>query len=202
MDKFTSLTSLPVPLIAMNVDTDAIIPSREMKQVSKKGLSIGLFAGWRYSNQVTRALDPNFVLNKPEYAGAAILLSGANFGCGSSREHAVWALMEYGFKVIIAPSFSNIFYNNAVRNGLLPIRLDADAINTLEDGPVGENITVDLTKNTITAQNGSEITFTIEPANRDILLHGKDPISQTMEHRDAIDSFIKADKTRRPWARL
>jgi len=202
MDKFTCLTALPAPLIAMNVDTDAIIPSREMKQVSKKGLSVGLFAGWRYSNQQERTLDPNFVLNMPEYAGASILLSGANFGCGSSREHAVWALMEYGFKVIIAPSFSNIFYNNAVRNGLLPIRLDAAIIDKIARDTTAEMITVDLVNSMITAQNGTEVTFAIEPANRDILLNGIDPISQTMQHKNTIDDFIKTDKTLRPWAHL
>ena len=131
MEPFTDLTAVAAPLIRANVDTDAIIPSREMKSVSKSGLADGLFAGWRYREIGGRDPDPAFVLNRPEYAGARILLGGENFGCGSSREHAVWALVEFGIRAIVAPSFSPIFYGKCVRNGLLPIRLPAEVIATL-----------------------------------------------------------------------
>ena len=123
MEKFERLTAVAAPLLYVNIDTDAIIPSREMRSGKKTGLAAGLFAGWRYTQIGSRDPNPQFVLNRPEYIDARILLAGENFGCGSSREHAVWALREYGFRALIAPSFSPIFYNNCVRNGIVPIRL-------------------------------------------------------------------------------
>lgn len=131
MEKFTRLTAIAAPLLRINIDTDAIIPSREMKRVSKLGLSEGLFAGWRYQSPGSRAENPDFILNREPYRKAQILLSGLNFGCGSSREHAVWALHEWGIRAIIAPSFGSIFQGNCVRNGIVPVILDNAVIETL-----------------------------------------------------------------------
>ena len=133
MLKFDVLTAVAAPLLRANVDTDAIIPSREMKSVSKTGLAAGLFAGWRYTQIGGREPDPDFVLNQPAYAGAQVLLAGENFGCGSSREHAVWALLEFGIRAIIAPSFAPIFRMNCVRNGILPVCLPAATIAALAE---------------------------------------------------------------------
>ncbi len=150
MRKFDVLTGVAAPLLRANVDTDAIIPSREMKSVSKHGLADGLFAGWRYLAIGGREPDPGFVLNQPAYAGTSILLAGENFGCGSSREHAVWALDEYGIRAVIAPSFAPIFQGNCVRNGLLPVRLDAGAVARLAEAvapdPQHRPVTVDLVR--------------------------------------------------------
>lgn len=206
MDKFETFSGVAAPLVRLNIDTDAIIPSREMKQVSKKGLSVGMFAGWRYLSADNRTPNPDFVLNKPEYAKTEILLSGANFGCGSSREHAVWAIKEYGIRVIIAPSFSNIFYNNSIRNGLLPIRLHQDAIDRLVDyvgaDPEGNVLTIDLEHCRVSAHDEVSFVFSIEETNRDILLEGADQITQTLQQMDRIDAFIGKDKIKRPWAHL
>ena len=157
MDKFTELTAIAAPLLRINVDTDAIIPSREMKRVSKEGLGEGLFAGWRYTEPGSRNEDPDFILNREPWRQAQVLLSGANFGCGSSREHAVWALAEWGIRVIVAPSFGAIFYGNCMRNGILPIVLPEDRIQALaaqvEEDPDKNRISVDLVKCLITGPN-------------------------------------------------
>ena len=133
MKPFVTHEGLAAPIMRVNIDTDTIIPSREMRHVSKRGLGAGLFAGWRYLNgdRKKREINPEFILNRPGYANASILLVGSNFGCGSSREHAVWALLEYGFRAVVAPSFGSIFYHNAMRNGLLPVRLPESSINAL-----------------------------------------------------------------------
>lgn len=191
---FSEITAVAAPLLRINVDTDAIIPSREMKQVSKKGLGKGLFAGWRYL--VGRDPDPSFVLNRPDYKTAEILLSGENFGCGSSREHAVWALVEYGFKVIIAPSFGAIFYNNAICNGLLPVVLGEEKIQTLT---AHNPVTVNLADQKISAGDIS-FDFDIGAEQKDMLIRGLDAIDVTLELKPEIDKFAKADLTRRPWA--
>ncbi len=201
MEPFTTLTSVAVPLLRDNVDTDAIIPSREMRAVSKKGLGVGLFAGWRYLDPAARTPDPAFVLNHPAYAGAQILLSGQNFGCGSSREHAVWALAEYGFRVVIAPSFNPIFYGNCVRNGIVPAIVDAAAHARLAaDCPEGRatRLTVDLERRRIAAPSG-DIAFTIDDESRHSLLHGLDPIAATLALDDQIQAFTATDAERRPW---
>ncbi|WND03519.1 3-isopropylmalate dehydratase small subunit [Temperatibacter marinus] len=195
MEKFTTCTSLAAPLIRDNIDTDAIIPSREMKRVSKKGLSVGLFAGWRYLDQKRRTPDPDFILNQAIYSQSKILLSGKNFGCGSSREHAVWALAEYGIKAIIAPSFSNIFYGNCIRNGLLPIRLDAEKISILSKK--SKALFIDLETQKVDAYP-----FEIEAQNKEILLNGLDQITMTQHHQLAIDDFISKDRLVRKWAHL
>jgi 3-isopropylmalate/(R)-2-methylmalate dehydratase small subunit len=206
MRKFDVLTGVAAPLLRANVDTDAIIPSREMKSVSKRGLADGLFAGWRYLAIGGREPDPGFALNQPGYAGARILLAGANFGCGSSREHAVWALDEYGIRAVIAPSFAPIFQGNCVRNGLLPVRLDADAVARLAAAvtpdPQRRLLTVDLLRQRVSGPDGIELEFEIDAESREMLLEGLDPIDLTLKHRDAIEAFIARDRVQRPWIYL
>jgi 3-isopropylmalate/(R)-2-methylmalate dehydratase small subunit len=196
-------TGIAVPLLRSNIDTDAIIPSREMKRVSKHGLGEGLFAAWRYTLPGSREEDPSFILNDPAYRGASILLAGANFGCGSSREHAVWALHEYGFRVIIAPSFGSIFYSNCVRNGILPVELDEAAIARLADAvaedPVGRPLTVDLEAGQVLDPEGRALGFAINPGHRRMLMEGLDVIGLTLERAADIDAFEQADRQRRPW---
>lgn len=197
MKPFTTLTSKGVPLLRDNVDTDAIIPSREMKSVSKSGLADGLFAGWRYAAPGTRTPNPDFVLNDPAFAGATILLSGANFGCGSSREHAVWALAEYGFRAVIAPSFNPIFRGNCVQNGILPVPLDAAP---LAEAP--QPLTIDLARQEVADADGQVWSFDIDAEAKEVLLGGLDTIEMTWRHRAAIDAHRAADRLRRPWAYL
>ena len=197
-----------VPLLRINIDTDAIIPSREMKRVSKKGLGKGLFAGWRYRYRGDEKCgdNPDFVLNQQPYAGASILLAGANFGCGSSREHAVWALAEFGFRVLIAPSFGSIFRSNCIRNGLLPIVLPAERVETLAGSihpdPQRRKILVDLETCSIESPDGQTHDFDIDAASRKTLLEGLDPIEVTLQLAEAIGAFKAEDRKRRPWARL
>jgi len=206
MRKFDVLTGVAAPLLRANVDTDAIIPSREMKSVSKQGLAEGLFAGWRYTTVGGREPDPGFVLNQPAYAGASILLAGDNFGCGSSREHAVWALAEYGIRVVVAPSFAPIFHGNCVRNGILPVRLDAASIARLAAAVVPDprhrTVTVDLQQQRITAPDGLEFPFRIAPEEREMLLEGLDAIDLTLKLREAVAAFHARDRERRPWIYL
>jgi 3-isopropylmalate/(R)-2-methylmalate dehydratase small subunit len=206
MQKFDVLTGVAAPLLRANVDTDAIIPSREMKSVSKRGLAEGLFAGWRYTAIGGRAPNPEFVLNRPEYSGASILLSGENFGCGSSREHAVWALLEFGIRAILAPSFSPIFQMNCVRNGILPVRLPAGTVAALADAvaadPLSRRLTVDLVRQVVTSPDGEEHPFELEPEAREMLLEGLDAIDLTLKLRPAIDAFVASDRTARPWIYL
>lgn len=203
MQPFTTLTAVAAPLIRPNVDTDAIIPSREMKTVSKTGLSEGLFAGWRYLEVGGRTPDPAFVLNRPEYQGAQILLGGDNFGCGSSREHAVWALAEYGFRVVIAPSFNSIFFNNCVRNGVVPVVLDAAAIEELAAqvaaDPLQRRVSVDLTASRVLGPTGGEWTFFLDDELRLMLLEGLDAIDLTLKDADVLVAFRTADRAQRPW---
>lgn len=186
-EPITQLTGLCVPLLQDNIDTDQIIPSREMKRVSKTGLGEGLFAGQRYREG--REENPECVLNQSQYEGATILLSGRNFGCGSSREHAVWALKDYGFRAIIAQSFGEIFYTNCIRNGLLPIELSEDIISELSG-----DITIDLG-----AQAVAGYPFEIEAGHKTLLLEGLDVIALTLGHSDEIATFITRDKHTRPW---
>jgi len=203
---FDVLTAVAAPLIRANVDTDAIIPAREMKSVSKQGLADGLFAGWRYTAIGGREPDPAFVLNQPAYAGTRVLLSGENFGCGSSREHAVWALLEYGIRAVIAPSFAPIFHGNCMRNGILPVRLDAASIARLAEAvapdPQERRLTVDLVRQRITGPDGLAFGFAIEREEREMLLEGLDAIDLTLKHRDAIEAFRARDRERRPWIYL
>ncbi|HVN42312.1 MAG TPA: 3-isopropylmalate dehydratase small subunit [Steroidobacteraceae bacterium] len=206
MERFETLRATAAPLLRDNVDTDAIIPSREMKAVSKSGLAEGLFAGWRYTTIGGRDPEPAFVLNRPEYAGAQILIAGANFGCGSSREHAVWALLEYGIRAVLAPSFSPIFYANSIRNGLLPVRLPAASIAALaaevEADSSRSTLTVDLATQRVASSSGAVHEFQIEPEAREMLLEGLDAIDLTLKHRAEIAAFEARDRRERPWIYL
>ena len=193
MKPFTTVTGPAAPLLRDNVDTDAIIPSREMKSTGKTGLAAGLFAPWRYLDAAARTPDPSFVLNQSEFAKAPILLGGANFGCGSSREHAVWALAEWGIRCIIADSFAPIFRSNCVRGGVLPVVLPRATVAEL----AGQVITVDLA-----AQTAGGHPFAIDAEAKAMLLGGLDAIDLTLKHRDAIASWLSADRARRPWVYL
>jgi len=184
---FTTHTGIAMPLFQDNIDTDQIIPSREMKSVSKIGLAGGMFAGQRYMND--RIPNPEFILNQTAYTGSTILLSGKNFGCGSSREHAVWALKEYGFRAIIAESFGDIFYNNCVRNGILPIIMSEVDLRKLP-----KDITIDLP-----AQLVNQTRFKIPKGDKSMLLGGLDVIALTLENKTEISDFLQTDKSLRPW---
>jgi len=184
---FTTHTGIAAPFFQDNIDTDQIIPSREMQSVSKTGLADGMFAGQRYLEG--RIPNPEFVLNKPDYAASTIILSGKNFGCGSSREHAVWALKEYGFRAIIAESFGEIFYNNCVRNGILPIVIRGADIQKFP-----KEITINLPTQTV---NG--IRFEITDGEKFILLGGLDAIALTLKHKADISAFLNKDQRLRPW---
>lgn len=203
MEPLTKLTGVAAPLIRANIDTDAIIPSREMKGVSKTGLADGLFAGWRYVGVGGREPNPDFVLNDPAYAGVRFLLGGENFGCGSSREHAAWALAEYGFRGVLAPSFNPIFFNNCIRNGIAPITVPAATIVALAEeisaDPQGRPLTLDMDTLTISAVSGLATPFPLAPEAQEMLLQGLDEIDLTLTAREAITAFREADKTRRPW---
>lgn len=205
MEAFKSLTAVAAPIVRANVDTDIIIPSREMKSVSKTGLSAGLFAGWRYVAIGSREPNPEFVLNRPEYAAAHIVLGGENFGCGSSREHAVWALHEYGFRSVIAPSFSPIFFGNCVRNGIVPVRLPLPIVQSIatwvERDPAVNLVTVDLECSLVRAADQSHA-FELDPESRDMLLEGLDAIALTLKQRAAIEEFWRRDRLARPWIYL
>jgi len=189
----TVLSAKALPLLRDNVDTDAIIPSREIKGVTKTGLADGLFAGWRYTN--AREINSDFLLNWPQYKGVQILLSGANFGCGSSREQAVWALSEYGFRVIVAESFGEIFYNNCIANGILPIQLAKNNIAKL--AKTDADIKVDLVKQTI---NGAE--FSISAPDKHMLVQGLDAIDLTLQSMGDIERFEQKYFADKPWMRL
>ncbi len=193
MTPFTILTSMVADITRDNVDTDTIIPSREMKSTGRTGLADGLFAPWRYLDSVARTPNPEFVLNRPEYGGAQILSSGLNFGCGSSREHAVWALAEYGIRCVIAESFAPIFYNNCLRNGVLPITLAHKIISKI----AGRTITIDLT-----AQMAGDFHFDIDAEAKKMLLEGLDVISLTLKSRGEIEAWTERDRVQRPWVYL
>lgn len=196
---------IAAPIIIDNVDTDQIIPSREMKTVSRDGLGEALFAGWRYTAPGNREANPEFVLNKRAYQRASIILGGQNFGCGSSREHAVWALREFGILSIIAPSFGEIFFGNCIRNGILPIIADHGAVATLAryvDGDPQKNlIHIDLPQQNVCI-NGEEsfgFGFEIDAYAKRLLTEGLDPIGFTLTRKADIDSFLSEDSKRRPW---
>jgi 3-isopropylmalate/(R)-2-methylmalate dehydratase small subunit len=206
MEKFSTHTGVAAALLRSNIDTDAIIPSREIKTVSKTGLAAGLFAGWRYRDVQARTPEPDFVLNRPEQQGSSILLAGLNFGCGSSREHAVWALKEYGIRVIVAPSFGAIFAGNCVRNGLLPLvlaeaRIDALAASVAAD-PQGLQLKVDLEQGVVVDATGQLHAFELPASQRDMLLKGLDPIALTLEMSAQIAAFQARDRMQRPWIYL
>lgn len=205
MEPFVTHSGIAAPLLRINIDTDAIIPSREMKRVSKEGLGEGLFANWRYRDVATREEDPEFVLNREPFRDATILLAGENFGCGSSREHAVWALKDFGFRAVIAPSFGSIFYGNCVRNGILPVRLaaaDIDAIALHVDAEPSQRVTIDLPAQTVTDAAGADYPFEIGDGDKTMLLEGLDPIAKTMQLDEKIRAFRERDRRERPWIYL
>ena len=201
MEKFTVLEGVAAPLPMINVDTDMIIPKQYLKTIKRTGLGKGLFAELRYDEQGNPL--PDFVLHRPPYTEAKILITGENFGCGSSREHAPWALLDFGFRCIIAPSFADIFYNNCFKNGILPIKLPQEEIDKLiDDASRGANatITIDLPKQEIRGPDGGVIHFDIDPFLKRCLLEGLDDIGLTLEKAEHIESFEKDSAVRRPWA--
>lgn len=203
MRPFLRIQGVVAPMLQANIDTDAIIPSREMKRVSRKGLGEGLFAAWRYSDIPSRTPAPDFVLNQPAYANASILAAGDNFGCGSSREHAVWALQEFGIRVILAPQFGAIFERNCYNNGLLPLRLDADLINHVIDScsadPQQRQLLVDLKAQRLQLPDGDTHAFVVPDVQRQMLLNGWDPVDRTLQLQESIEAFLAVDREQRPW---
>ena len=200
MDKFTTLTGVPAPLDMINVDTDMVIPKQFLKTIGRTGLGPSLFFEMRYDADGVE--NPDFVLNKPQYRNAKILVAGDNFGCGSSREHAPWALLDFGISCVIAPSFADIFYNNCFKNGILPIKLPKeDVAKLLDDAERGANatLTIDLEAQTIQGPDGGEISFEVEEFKKHCLLNGLDDIGLTMKNEDKIASFEDGQKTTQPW---
>lgn len=194
MNPVSAITSLAVPLLRDNIDTDTIIPSREMTTTGRTGLAGGLFAPWRYSDAAARLPDPAFALNRPEAHGAQVLLGGRNFGCGSSREHAVWALMEFGITAIIAPSFAPIFKANCITNGLLPVELPEPVVHAL----AWKSVCIDLMAQTVSA-DGESVAFAIDPEAKAMLLEGLDAIDLTLKMEPAIARWLDTDRHARPW---
>src|ERR1700733_8441815 len=201
MQKFTTLTGVAAPLPLINIDTDKIIPARHLKSVERTGFGRFLFESMRFRTDGSE--NPDFVLNKPAYRKAEILVAGANFGCGSSREHAPWALLDFGIKCVIAQSFADIFYNNCFQNGVLPIKLPAETVALLtDDAQKGANarLTIDLQKQTITRPDGSTVSFDIDPFRKHCLLNGLDDIGITLQKEKAISAFETRQRAQEPWA--
>ena len=200
MDKFDKLTGVAAPLPQINVDTDMIIPKQFLKTIKRTGLGKNLFDEMRYNADGTE--NPDFVLNKPAYRNAQILVAGDNFGCGSSREHAPWALLDFGIRCVIAPSFADIFFNNCAKNGILAIALPQEQVDLLmDDAGRGANavLTVDLEAQTITGPDGGTIHFEIDPHRKRCLLEGLDDIGLSLEKGDAIDAYEAKLKRSAPW---
>lgn len=209
MEKFVSREGLVAPLDRANVDTDAVIPKQFLKSIKRTGYGPNLFDAWRYldhgepgMDNSKRPLNPDFVLNQPRYQGAQILLARENFGCGSSREHAPWALLQYGFQAVIAPSFADIFFNNSFKNGLLLIRLDAESVDRLfkeVSSAPGYRLVVDLEQQSVTTPGGEVLKFDIDPFRKHCLLNGLDEIGLTLQHADRIKAFEAKRREQQPW---
>jgi len=209
MEKFVREEGLVVPLDRANVDTDAVIPKQFLKSIKRTGFGPNLFDEWRYldhgepgMDNSKRPLNPDFILNKPEYRGATVLLARENFGCGSSREHAPWALLQYGFQAVIAPSFADIFYNNSLKNGLLLIKLEPKVIERLfrEAGSSkAYRLAVDLEQQSVTTPGGESFSFDIDPFRKQCIMNGVDDIGLTLEHADEIRAFEARHKQAQPW---
>ena len=202
MEPFKTHTGIVAPLDRVNIDTDAIIPKQFLKKIDKKGFGQHLFHELRYLDYEGTKENPDFVLNKPEYRGATVLLTRENFGCGSSREHAPWALLEYGFRVIIAPSFADIFYNNCSKNGILPIRLKSEEVEQLfkkVTAQPGFKIMADLPNQIVTVADGTRFLFTIDKFVKNCLLKGLDQINWTLQYEKRIAEYEKKLKQTRPW---
>jgi 3-isopropylmalate/(R)-2-methylmalate dehydratase small subunit len=201
MEKFTVLTGVAAPLKVINVDTDKIIPKQYLKTIKRTGLGKGLFAEMRYRDDGSE--NPDFVLNKPAYRNAKVLVAGDNFGCGSSREHAPWALLDFGIRCVISTSFADIFYNNCFQNGILPVTVKPDELDKLfDDAERGANatLTVDLEKQEIRGPDGGTIKFDIDPNRKHRLLNGLDDIGLTLAKADKIAAFEKEAHAKRSWA--
>ena len=209
MDKFEKMTGLVAPMDRSNVDTDAIIPKQFLKSIKRSGFGPNLFDEWRYldhgepgMDNSKRTLNPDFVLNQSRYEGVSVLLARENFGCGSSREHAPWALLDYGFRVIIAPSYADIFFNNCFKNGIVPIVLDAKIVDGLFQSVAaneGYQLTVDLEAQTITTPDGESIAFEVGEFRKHCLLNGLDDIGLTLQHVDDIKAYEKRRSAEAPW---
>ena len=201
MQKFDKLTGVAAPMAIVNIDTDMIIPKDYLKTIERTGLGKGLFAELRYKDDGSD--NPDFILNKPAYKGAQILVVGDNFGCGSSREHAPWALLDFGIRCVISTSFADIFYNNCFKNGILPITVSSDDLEKLmDDASRGSNstLTVDLETKTISGPDGGTITFDLDDFKRHCLLNGLDDIGLTLEKASSIATFEQQNAASRPWA--
>jgi 3-isopropylmalate/(R)-2-methylmalate dehydratase small subunit len=208
MEPFTIVDGLVLPLDRANVDTDAIIPKQYLKSIKRSGFGPFLFDDWRYLDPgdldidpAKRRVNPEFVLNQPRYQGASILLARENFGCGSSREHAVWALDNAGFRAVIAPSFADIFFNNSFKNGFLPIVLSKEDVDTLfrESGAEGYRLRIDLPGQTVTTPSGHSFSFAIDPFRKDCLVRGLDEIGLSLRHADAIRAYEARRRGEAPW---
>jgi len=209
MQKFEKLIGLVVPLDRANVDTDAIIPKQYLKSIKRSGFGPTLFDGWRYldpgepgMDHSKRRVNPDFVLNQPRYQGAQVLLARDNFGCGSSREHAPWALDDYGIRAIIAPSYADIFFNNSFKNGLLPIVLDRETVDRLFrecEATPGYQLTVDLAAQTVTTPAGASFGFDVDAFRKHCLLNGLDDIGLTLQHVAEIKAYEERRKQAAPW---
>jgi len=209
MEKFTVIAGIAAPLDRPNVDTDAIIPKQFLKSIRRSGFGPNLFDEWRYldhgepgMDNSARPLNPDFVLNAQRYQDARILLARENFGCGSSREHAVWALLDYGFRVVIAPSFADIFFNNCFKNGVLPIVLDTDTVERLfraVEATPGYRLEVDLAAQRIRTPDQGELGFEVDSFRKDCLIRGLDDIGLTLQHADAIRAFEAQRRSKAPW---
>lgn len=201
MEPFTVLSGVAAPLFRADVNTDAIIPMRWLVTATRTGLGKGLFGGWRY--RADGSEDPAFVLNQPAYRRARILIAGPNFGCGSSREHAPWAFLDFGIRCIVAPGFASIFYENCLKNGILPVVLPAPEVEELaawaQHAGAEARLTVDLTRNTIVDAGGQCRSFELEPLRRAALLEGRDEIDDALQHAQAIADFQARDREARPW---
>ena len=200
MDAFTTLTGLVAPLDRLNVETDQIIPKQFLKTIKRTGLREGLFYDWRRLKDGSQ--DPAFFLNQPRYHNATILLARDNFGCGSSREHAPWALLDQGFRCVLAPSFADIFYNNCFQNGILPVVLTGPEIQALFEGVTareGYQLTVDLAAQQVTTPNGATYHFEIDPFRKDCLYRGLDAIGLTLQHAGRITEYEQRRRTQAPW---
>jgi 3-isopropylmalate/(R)-2-methylmalate dehydratase small subunit len=200
MEKFIELTGIAAPMPMINIDTDMIIPKQFLKTIKRSGLGVNLFYELRYD--AVGAENPDFILNKAPYREAKILIAGANFGCGSSREHAPWAILDYGIRCVIAPSFADIFFNNCFKNGILPITLpQSDIDKLLDDASRGANatITVDLENQEVRGPDGGKIHFDIDPFRKKCLMEGLDDIGLTLMKKDRIDAYEEKAKLERPW---
>jgi len=209
MQKFIKVTGVVAPMDRPNVDTDAIIPKQYLKSIKRSGFGPNAFDDWRYLDpgapdidNSTRRVNPDFILNNAPYDASTILIARENFGCGSSREHAVWALEDFGFRAVIAPSFADIFFNNSFKNGMLPIVLDAEIVESLfmkVESKKGFEITVDLQKQVVITEDGEEYAFEVNAFRKHCLLNGLDDISLTLQHAEEIKSYEEKTKQTAPW---